>query len=158
MKPKIIFPLLTFIVILIIWGHSLTPGDISSLESGFIADILKSVFPVDDPNFNHTVRKAAHYTEYFILGIMLSIDTTLLTGRSFSPYSVIIGLFVPLTDESLQLFTFARSGQIMDIWLDISGFISGFIFCAVITKAIQIYNKRNPKNGGCRKTKLFAKK
>ena len=35
-------------------------------------------------------------------------------------------------DETLQLFAAGRSGQISDVWLDLAGFLTGWIVVALI--------------------------
>ena len=60
--------------IAVIWGHSMMPGDMSSDESGFVAQILKPLLELlgfNDPNKRtYIVRKVAHFTEYAILAML----------------------------------------------------------------------------------------
>lgn len=39
---------------------------------------------------------------------------------------------IPLADETFQLFTEGRSGQVGDVWLDISGLAAGSLFAVGI--------------------------
>ncbi|MBQ9604457.1 MAG: VanZ family protein, partial [Firmicutes bacterium] len=128
---KWIFPALTIAMIAFIWGHSMMPADISSDESGWVSNILGFLFRLDGRDIEGMVRKCAHFLEYMVLGILLTIDTCVLLKRPFAVSSLAIGLFVPLVDETIQLFTLGRSGSIFDIWLDFCGFVTGII-CSVI--------------------------
>jgi len=140
-KTKTLF-IITILFICFIYGNSLMPGDISSLESGFVFNIINSIsnfFGIDSAITEHFVRKMAHFTEYTILGILL-ISTKL----SYLPYIttdifivLFLGLFVPVIDESIQLFVDGRSGQVTDILIDFSGVISGIIFYMVLYKILK---------------------
>lgn len=136
MRLKIIFPVLTVIMVAFIWIHSMMPADMSSKESGFITEIVRYLFNVPDPDVNveHYVRKLAHFSEYLVLGLLVAADTALYAGRSVSPYSIIAGIFTPFIDETIQLFSINRSGEVADMWIDFSGYMTGFICCAIIIK------------------------
>lgn len=132
-------------MIAFIWGHSMMPGEISSNESGWVSDVLKFIFRIEGRDIESTVRKCAHFLEYMTLGILITIDTCILLKRPFTPVCFAIGLFIPLVDETIQLFSFGRSGSIFDVWLDFIGFVTGII-CSVIiygivTNKIKIFNK-----------------
>lgn len=103
----------------------------------------------------HIVRKCAHFIEYTGLGILLrqsaayikwdrSIsenmgslsalgNQTLRYQKKENRTSVFLELHrvaifaVPFVDETLQLFTEGRSGQISDVWLDMAGALTGTV-------------------------------
>ena len=138
MKLKVLFSALTVVVISFIWLHSVMPGDMSENESGFVSQIIKAVFHIsEDADIEFAVRKTAHFTEYAVLGVLLVIDAILWTGRRFSPYCVIVGLLVPLIDETIQLFSTGRSGMVSDVWIDFSGFIIGMMICGLIAGKVR---------------------
>ena len=67
--------------------------------------------------------------------------------RSFqktAPYAAIF--FIPFVDETLQLFTEGRSGQISDVWLDMSGAVTGTILYACICFLISGKAEKREKN------------
>ena len=80
-NPKLLkLTIFTILWIMVIFSFSLQSGDESGkLSGGIVAWVVGLFFPED---FTHIelvhflVRKAAHFTEYFILGVLLS-----LTGR-----------------------------------------------------------------------------
>ena len=105
----------------------------------------------------HIVRKCAHFIEYTGLGMLLRqsdacvrrnrtvsekmriedlVDRGDGTGRmcALTPDGHIwleihrIAIFaVPFLDETIQLFTEGRSGQISDVWLDMAGALTGTV-------------------------------
>ena len=135
MKPKLIFPILTAAMVIIIWGHSFMPGELSGNESGAVVDFLRELFHFTG-DIDTAVRKCAHFFEYMALGILFSIDFYLYTGSPLQPATFVPGLFVPQTDETIQLFTPDRAGSLLDVWLDFTGYVTGVIFCTVIYKVV----------------------
>ena len=105
----------------------------------------------------HIVRKCAHFIEYTGLGILLRqsalcvrVNGAILeemwtedpadgkdrTGRmrAMAPCGSVwleihrIAIFaVPFLDETIQLFTEGRSGQLSDVWLDMAGALTGTV-------------------------------
>ncbi len=108
-----------------IWGHSLVPAVNSSQESGAVLAVLEGVFRrLGLPGVlnDHLVRKAAHFTEYLILGVLGTSALWGWAGRRGLILLPTVSLLVPLMDETIQLFVPGRSGEIADVWLDILGF------------------------------------
>jgi VanZ family protein len=143
-KKKIIFGVLIVLWLCLIWGHSMQPAVVSAGESGRILAFLRKIFPTllagEDGEF--IVRKAAHFTEFFILGILLCIEFSMeLYGvlRRFTIPSL-VGLLVAFIDETIQLFVVGRSGEVRDMWID----FAGVMFGALIVLAI-VNNKRGRK-------------
>ena len=141
-KKKIIFGILIAVWICVSWGHSMQPAVVSEFESSKFLIVINKVIPVitNDDNGMYIVRKAAHFTEYAILGVLLCLEfATYIKGwfkRFVNPEMA--ALFVAFVDETIQLFVEGRSGQVSDIWIDIAGAALGII----ITLAI-IGNRRN---------------
>ena len=143
MKKKIILGILIAAWLCVIWGHSLQPAVVSDDESGKWLSVLSVIFPFlqgEDGMF--IVRKAAHFTEYLILGVLLSLEiANFVKGwlrRFFEPAS--LALSAAFIDETIQLFVEGRSGQVMDIWIDLAGAALGIL----ITLAI-IGNRRGKR-------------
>ena len=138
----IVLACLTFLWILIIFSFSLQNGEESSqLSGGVVAWIVELICPED---FAHTelleffIRKAAHFTEYFILGGLLSV--TVREAKWSKPVLLPWGLgtVVACCDETIQLFSDGRAGQITDVMLDSSGVLVG---CVVIYVLIRTRDK-----------------
>ncbi|MBQ9347216.1 MAG: VanZ family protein [Oscillibacter sp.] len=119
---------------LMIFLHSLQPADLSGRESGWVLSLLLHLLPwLTD----HMVRKAAHFTEFAILGVL---SEPLGRGPSFSRrtaawFSLSLCVAAALSDETIQLFVEGRAGQVSDVWLDISGAAFGLAL-AVLVRAL----------------------
>lgn len=73
------------------------------------------------------IRKAAHMTEYAILGILwlLLLKTWGLKIRRAFFFSVMISILYAATDEAHQLLVAGRAGQIRDVAIDSVGVLIG---------------------------------
>ena len=115
---RTVFTVLTVLWIAVIWGHSMMPADLSKEESGGLLALLIGYFPwLTD----HIIRKAAHFTEYAILGgFLFGATSGSKRSRAFPPLA---GGLTALADETIQIFSDGRSGQVSDVWLDFAGFL-----------------------------------
>lgn len=136
-KP-IIYMCMTFLWIFVIFSFSLQSGEESGQLSGGIVSWIVETFSltkfmdIDDIHF--LVRKTAHFTEYFILGVM----TLLTLLQTKFPKKGIVGLFfcimIASLDETIQLFVGGRAGQLMDVVLDSTGSLCGILFVIFVIK------------------------
>ena len=117
------------LTLLLIWGHSCMPADVSGEESGFATQLLTPVLEIFVGSGNvteHLVRKLAHFSEYTVLGIQL-----LALRSDVSPSGLLLplgcGFAAAFLDETIQLFIDGRSGSVPDIWLDGSGVAFGIL-------------------------------
>lgn len=132
-KRVIIFAGLIAAWLCVIWGHSLQPAVVSSGESGFFLRLLNSLLPVELSEF--IVRKTAHFTEYVILGIFLSMELSgwVKNVVKAEVYPLFAGLLVAMCDETIQFFVEGRSCEVRDVWIDFTGiFFATVITCAII--------------------------
>lgn len=132
-----------------IWWHSLQPAEISSQQSGAVLNGLSALMErlhLPDVLNMHLVRKLAHMTEYGVLGLV-SMQVCALWSRSWSGRiwnSVSLCLASATVDETIQLFVEGRSGQISDLWVDLSGVALGILaalVCHWIWKNIRPHKK-----------------
>lgn len=75
-------------------------------------------------NSRFMVRKMAHFTLYFILGII--VYTTLVSyniPKNKIIYTIILCFIFSLLDEFHQLFTMGRTSRMFDVFIDTSGSI-----------------------------------
>ncbi len=81
-----------------------------------------------------SVRKAAHFSVYTLLGISL-LSAMLLTfkKRFLWLYSYIICTVYAISDEIHQLFVVGRSCQVGDMFIDSMGALSGILIVLIIT-------------------------
>jgi len=122
--------ILSILITLFIWFNSLLPGSVSSAQSGFIvglADDLLSLFgiQVTFDTLSLIIRKLAHFFEFFLLGITLSIY--LIKEKKTIFHVLWIGLIIAIIDETIQLFVDGRASSIIDVGIDFIGVGFGFI-------------------------------
>lgn len=151
MKPErnhvriasILLGVLIVLLLLFIWGNSVLPAGISSKISGFVTRLLGK-----DAVEAH-VRKAGHFTEFFVLGSSLGLYVTLQgrKGKDKATFLVFPALFVPLMDETIQMFN-DRGPQVRDIWIDIAGYACGCLLMLLVVAIIRLFlrGRKNHKD------------
>ena len=122
--------ILTTLWLIVIFGHSAMPSEISRQESLGVLSWLTKLLP----NLSHnTLRKLGHMAEFGILGIFLT--GCFWRSGSFRLYKPLLaGLVMAFLDETLQLFVAGRSGEIRDVWIDLAGALCGTLFLWIIFK------------------------
>lgn len=117
----------------LIFLNSIQTGPASSEQSGKIVLFLQSIF--DQAGITVTVstlfvRKAAHFIEFAVLGVLLGATLKSYTKKMrqylqsiFAP--LFIGLCTAVADEYIQLHVAGRAGMVQDIVLDFAGFLTG---------------------------------
>lgn len=144
MKERVwwIRPLAVLLVTLFIWSHSLAPAAESSEESGrfvaLLAPFLKKINAAPEL-WQTLVRKAAHMTEFALLGLVWT--AALLRRKAMSwpgrmGIAAAVSMATALIDETIQLFSPGRSGQISDVWVDLLGAVIGIALAAVVAGLI----------------------
>ncbi len=135
----IILSILIVITLGFIWGNSMLPAEDSSEISGslmiFVEDFLERIIPGYSPaqdTSDTLIRKLAHFTEFMILGIELTILLYQLLKRNLilPPFC---GLLAAVCDETIQIFSDGRSSQISDVWIDFGGVLLGFLLVLLIS-------------------------
>lgn len=144
---KYLFIVITIFVIGFIWWNSSQNGEESSdISQGILYEIMQLLakIGVSTDITEHIVRKLAHFTEFTVLGILLSIDTVLILKniRQHLWIPAFVGLLVALIDETIQLFPTGRSSAVTDVWLDFSGVVFGILIFFIISIFYQPIKKR----------------
>ena len=130
---NIILTTLIILTLAFIWGNSLMPRDESTEMSTWALrhfnEVLGRISGRPLTVSEHFVRKLAHFTEFGILGFLVSLTES---GKDH-PGSVIAagavsGLAVAICDELIQLTSPGRSCQISDMLLDFSGALAASLF------------------------------
>ena len=122
----------------LIWGNSLLPAAGSNAVSGGVLAFLGRFLPFLLTEAGHTfLRKAAHFSEFALLGLLYSGRQRLAHGET-PPHLMLFGLTVACIDETIQIFTPGRASSLIDVWIDASGFALGLV---VNITACTIYNK-----------------
>ena len=134
MKKKISIILVILWMILIFIMSSFSGND-SSNQSNFIVDIISNIFNINNIELlSLIIRKLAHFTEYFILGILVYNMIYNLNKKKY--ISIIICILYAISDEIHQLFVVGRSCKIIDILIDNLCSKLGIYFLYLIYKII----------------------
>lgn len=106
----------------LIWGNSAMTGENSGAVSDRVLALL--AFLPEGELGVYLVRKAAHFTEFAVLGLLMGRMAQLTVGRT-SPAILGLGLFCGCVDETIQYFVPGRASMLLDVWLDTAGFAAG---------------------------------
>lgn len=142
MKKKfIIYLCLTIIWIMFIFSFSMQSGEESSQTSGGIVSmIMDMLFPQGfayAEQLEFFIRKLAHFTEYFILGVLVLLTLKQTRCPKQLLACLLICVLVASCDEIIQLFSGGRSGKIADVMLDSVGALCG----GVMNKKFLLHHK-----------------
>lgn len=127
---KIIKLLFIIIWLLVIFLFSNQDGSTStSLTNGILE---KYLFFVDSDIFFMIIRKMAHITEYFILGILvLNFINEFKIDKKIVVSSLICFILASF-DEFHQLFIPDRTGRLLDVFIDMIGASLGILILSLI--------------------------
>ena len=139
---RVIFAFALIACIVFIFSNSMQIADVSSVASGRALTLMRKVLTrlgmpgIASRLTDHIVRKMAHFCEYMLEGFLLTLCLRVYTRRFVRHISwpILGGLLTALTDETIQLFSDGRSGQITDVWLDFSGAVFGALIVWLIYK------------------------
>ena len=85
------------------------------------------------------LRKAAHFSEYGLLGVEFSLllglqydknGKNFQYGRNLLDFPL-IGMLCAVTDETIQIFS-GRGSLVSDVWIDTAGFSTGFFLTVLL--------------------------
>lgn len=146
MKKSYVWHVVLILYILFVFSNSLTPAVESSGKSQTVLLLAHRILGLANISAHwlteHVIRKCAHFGEYTVMGILLfqsmrSLpDISAQMQRIRYPLHVASVFFIPFVDETLQLFTEGRSGQISDVWLDMSGAVFGTILSILFIRVL----------------------
>lgn len=147
-KRKItILLLLIAVTLCFIFGNSLQNQEQSSKQSTAVAEAVKPIYQAitaKSDNGEPIIRKIAHFIEFSILGIELTLlfcavfdekERKNHLGRIVCP--LFCGLLAALTDETLQILS-ERGPMVSDVWLD---FIAVCVSVSIVT-AVKYFRKK----------------
>ena len=113
---RVLFTLLTAVLIVFIFERSLQNGAISAQESQRMLLAMQRVLAkfTDRELSLHFVRKLAHFAEYTALGFLLQMCLRVYTRHYVKHISwpLLGGIAVALADETIQLYTPGRSSSV----------------------------------------------
>lgn len=132
--------ILTLSVMVFIFVQSALTGEVSGAESNVIVQFVSGLTGIPAESLGLFVRKAAHFTEFMILGMCLTLNVkdrlqlkaaALDFGRLW-PASWLIATAYAATDEIHQLFVPERACAFVDVCIDSCGaalgaFVAGLV-------------------------------
>lgn len=136
-NKKIWFTVITIGFILFIFSNSMHPGPESGKESQYVMNFINNLLASLKINFSLTeyfIRKAGHFSEYFALGILLTLTvrTYRLSKAEALFFRLFLLLLVPVFDEFIQVFTPERGSSVTDVLLDFCGGLAGMALCFLL--------------------------
>ena len=155
---RITIPLIiTVLWIAFIWSNSLKNGVESGEDSGRVFNTVSKItefFGFGTPISEHFIRKAAHFTEFAVLGALFCADLVCLRAVKLTQkVSVSVPLLlcsVPAStlfataDEFLQNFSDGRGSSAKDVLIDTSGALCAtLIFVAIFILVRFVHKKRH---------------
>lgn len=113
----------------LIWGNSLLPGQASGNLSGGVMAFLQKLLAISEENLAFAellLRKAAHFTEFCSLGLILTW-LLLILHRKAPTAPLLAGLLAACVDETIQIYTPGRASSLVDVWIDMAGVACGMM-------------------------------
>lgn len=132
--------ILILLMLIIILGSSLIDSPASNTPSIKIASVISKLLQwfgngdISVNTINLIIRKLAHFMEYLVLTILLSIgfsNTVKKQGWAFLTSAITAG-FVSLIDEAFIQAVSGRNSSLFDILVDFSGIGAGIVVFAMM--------------------------
>lgn len=136
-----------FAILAVIWAgfifyNSLKTGAQSSAMSdpvsGWMENLLgwMGVAVKDTDGITYWIRKAAHMSEFFLLGFLICMAVSCGAQRFISHIGSMGFLFLAagITDEMIQLYVKGRSSEVKDVLFDFAGCVIAFVVVWIIDK------------------------
>lgn len=146
-NKRIIYFILILICMITVFIFSSENGEESQNTSDVaftnrIINVITNIFPKTNRTdiftaVNFIVRKGAHFTLYFIMGLVVyrAINTYSLGTKKKIILTISVGTLYACLDEFHQFFVPGRSAQIRDIFIDMLGVIlATLIVCLILYK------------------------
>lgn len=137
-----LFAILSLLTVAFIWGNSLKSIPQSSAQSSAVADKVQGIVDpqkkIDPPVFHILIRKLAHVTEFFVLGLFIGGFTVCLgyeLGKRFISMPLLIVLLIAIGDEWIQVYT-GRGSLVTDVLIDFAGALVGLLMAAIAHQII----------------------
>ena len=117
-------------VLLFIWGNSMADGSQSEAVSGSVTTWFSAFLrfnPETAQKFHYALRKAAHFTEFAALGLLLAWLFGMMgtkKGRLFC-LPLLCSFGAACVDETIQIFAEGRSPSLIDVGIDACGAAAG---------------------------------
>ncbi len=145
-KRTVILWALTIVYTFLIFSNSLqngtSSGNLSEKVTFFLLKYVHAAgFSISFDLFHHYVRKLAHFSEYFLLAVLVLTAVHLtMKQKKYIPL-LSFWLLVPCMDETIQHFIPGRYGSFHDVRIDMAGYLTGLLFTRMLILVIQDIHK-----------------
>jgi len=141
MKKAAVF-LFFAVTVGIAWYFSTNSNLVSNTLSYSILNKILSIFPglsanhssvgLSSDELNYMLRKMAHFTEYFVVGLGAFAFYSMLTPkiRYFATLSLFSCLLVSCVDEFVLQVIYKRHPLFSDVGIDVAGAALGILICS----------------------------
>lgn len=135
-RTKAVFYTLIFLTLAFIWGQSCLSRELSGNESDAVRELVEELIGTESAfaRFVGTyIRKIAHFTEFAILALEMTLFTYLETKKGIRELAgcVAFGPVVAIIDETIQIFS-GRGSSLFDIMIDTCGYLSAFLLTSLL--------------------------
>lgn len=136
-RVRWVLGILIALTLAFIWSNSMQSRAVSGGMSGSLKTWLEQLLHTEISEF--LLRKAAHFSEYGLLGVEFSLllglqhdknGKNFQHGRNLLDFPL-IGMLCAVTDETIQIFS-GRSSLVSDVWIDTAGFSTGFFLTVLL--------------------------
>ena len=142
-RRRLLAGIVAFMWLGFIWGNSMLPGADSAAVSGFLGELLAKMFGPKVLEAAFFLRKLAHFTEFSILGGVLTWNAGLWPVSSSVP--VLTGLLAAMADETIQLFSLGRASMVQDVWIDFAGVLAGLLLFRLVARRRHLNSDKAPQ-------------
>ena len=126
----IILAVLIAATLAFIWSNSSDSPEDTHEKSDGIVEIFDPFDLVSDEDFSFLIRKAAHFSEYALLGAELFVMRLLLERSSNTAVPLAV-LCTAVIDETIQIYS-DRTSSTVDVIIDFFGGLAGILFLSLI--------------------------
>lgn len=131
-KRRRVYLVLTIAMLCFIWGNSSMSGAASGALSGRFLKYLAPLLAPFGSKAEFVLRKLAHFSEFTLLGFLLTGLTRPEAAASWHTRPFFLGLAAACIDETIQIYSPGRGSSLLDVWIDFSGITLGvLVFLAV---------------------------
>lgn len=144
---RVILTVLTVAAVVAIFYNSSQSAVESTERSSPLTDWINGIlagFPIPFSVTENFIRKLAHFTEYSILGTLLSVTYYLYLQKIKKALiaALVTGAVIAVIDEIIQLFPAGRSCQVSDILLDCCGVVFASVIVMLIIRAAENHRRK----------------
>ena len=130
--------LVTWMIIIFLFSNQ-TGNESQSVSDSVTGKIIDIYAQVANKDFNDSekeklitntsfsIRKLAHFTLYFILGVMMYYTLNSYGIKNKVIWSILFCFLYACSDELHQLFSLDRAGRVLDVFIDSMGSVSAIL-------------------------------